>query len=157
MCLFLLPSTCPGFSSFNRFVNRFPLPHSLPLAQTGFVWWSLATQSLNPPRPISCVPQDCPVHALDESPCQGLNARTHRGGPSWRPRDPEPASHCLLSFSGEMMLALKHGERWEGVQKEEPWVGGPGRHLGGIRLHRPQVAGDKCPSYMSCALPGAGR
>lgn len=39
------------------------------------------------------------------------------------------------------MLALKHAERWEGVLKEEPWVGGPGRPLGGIRLHRPQGAG----------------
>ena len=65
-------------------------------------------------------------------------------------------SHCLLSFSGETMLALKHVERWGGWDsggRALGW-GRPGHHLGGIRLHRPQGAGDKCPSHMPCALWG---
>ena len=109
-----------------------------------------------PLLPISCVPQDCPAYPLDAAPCQGLTARTHRRGPSWRPREPEacvPLPPVFLWGDDAGPEACGKVGGWDSGGRALGW-GGPGHHLGGIRLHRPQGAGDKCPSHMPCALWG---
>ena len=140
VCLFLLLSTCPGFSSFNRFLNRFPFPHSA----SGSDWLCLVEPGYpvsQPPLPDQLCPPGLP------SACPGWD-------PLPGPKCQDPQGRTLLETSGSWAcIPLSPVFLWRddagpeacgkmgGGSEGRALGGGPGRHLGGIRLHRPKEQG----------------
>lgn len=121
VCLFSLSSTCPAFSSFNCFVNRFLSPLSLPLAQTSCGRWSLATQSLNPPPPHQLCPPGLPSLPPGCGPLPGPTGE----GPPGDLGSLRPVSHCFLSFSGGDDVGPEAcGKMGGGFRRKNPGLGG---------------------------------